>query len=35
MSKEEITAIEQILRRHYEDIKTLDADPILGILTLF
>ena len=26
--------IEQILRRHYDDIKALDADPILGVLTL-
>jgi predicted nuclease of predicted toxin-antitoxin system len=28
------TEIEQILRRHYEDIKVLDADPMVGILTL-
>ena len=28
------TEIEQILRRHYEDIKALDTDPIMGILTL-
>jgi predicted nuclease of predicted toxin-antitoxin system len=28
------TTIEQILRRHYDDIKALDADPILGVLTL-
>ncbi len=28
------TVIEQILRRHYEDIKALDTDPIMGILTL-
>ena len=26
--------IEQILRRHYDDIKALDTDPILGVLTL-
>ncbi|MGE0820792.1 MAG: DUF5615 family PIN-like protein [Candidatus Binatia bacterium] len=26
--------IEQILRRHYDDIKALDADPRIGVLTL-
>ena len=26
--------IEQILRRHYDDIKALDADPITAVLTL-
>jgi len=26
--------IEQILRRHYDDIKALDADPSMGVLTL-
>jgi predicted nuclease of predicted toxin-antitoxin system len=26
--------IEQILRRHYDDIKALDTDPFMGILTL-
>jgi predicted nuclease of predicted toxin-antitoxin system len=28
------TVIQEILRRHYDDIKTLDADPIMGVLTL-
>lgn len=28
------TEIEQILRRHYDDIKALDADPTVGVLTL-
>ena len=28
------TVIEEILRRHYDDIRTLDADPIMGVLTL-
>jgi predicted nuclease of predicted toxin-antitoxin system len=27
-------AIEQILRRHYDDIKALDTDPSMGVLTL-
>lgn len=26
--------IEQILRRRYDDIKALDADPLMGVLTL-
>jgi predicted nuclease of predicted toxin-antitoxin system len=26
--------IEQILRRHYGDIKALDADPVMAVLTL-
>jgi predicted nuclease of predicted toxin-antitoxin system len=26
--------IEQILRRHYDDIKALDTDPSMGVLTL-
>lgn len=28
------TVIEEILRRHYADIKALDADPTTGVLTL-
>ena len=28
------TVIEEILRRHYDDIKMLDADPIMGVLML-
>jgi predicted nuclease of predicted toxin-antitoxin system len=28
------TEIEQILRRHHGDIKALDTDPIMGVLTL-
>jgi predicted nuclease of predicted toxin-antitoxin system len=27
-------AIEQILRLYYDDIKALDADPVMGVLTL-
>ena len=28
-------ALEQILREHYSDIESLDADPMNGVLTLF
>jgi predicted nuclease of predicted toxin-antitoxin system len=30
-----VKEIEEILRRHYEDIETLDKDEIVGVLTLF
>lgn len=29
-----MTTIEQILRRHHDNIKALDGDPIMGVLTL-
>jgi predicted nuclease of predicted toxin-antitoxin system len=30
-----VPALEQILREHYDDIESLDADPMNGVLTLF